>query len=228
MEDRVFHYKISPEVIKNDLFLTNYTGDSDSYNAEYVVCCDIYTSAVTRYFTGTTYVYSSMTEILSAGVGRTSLLTDLSIPIFLDQYATDIGYYSVFDGMVCQKDTMTNFIFSSTTLNPNQFFFYNTSDVEFKKYLSFSEYKVDWGDGSPPELVTNVAPNGNLHTYTQTGNFTITFSGMSPWGVNIVKKQVTVPYSAATIDDPYGIAYFVPAGGSWSGTLFNYKYEIIM
>jgi len=224
MEERIFHYRISPEVIKNDLFLVNYTGNSDTTNAEYVYCCDIYTSAVTKYFSGQTYVYSSMTEILSGGTNGSSLLTGLTIPIFITENTTDIGIYSVFDGMVLQQETMTNFLFSSTTTNPNTYYFYNTSDTEFKKYLSFSDYKVDWGDGSPPTTVNSVLPNNYSHTYTQNGQFTITMSGMSPWGVNLIKKDVYVPYTDVAITNPKGTAYFVPSGGSWSGTPLSYDY----
>jgi hypothetical protein len=126
--------------------------------------------------------------------------------------------------MILQQETMTNFIFSSTTTNPNTYYFYNTSDTEFKKYLSFSEYKVDWGDGSPPMTVSNVLPNSYSHTYTQNGEFTITMSGMSPWGVNLIKKDISVPYSAVTITNPKGVAHFIPAGGSWSGTPLSYDY----
>ena len=49
-------------------------------------------------------------------------------------------------------------------------------------------------------------------------------SGMSPWGYNIIKKDITVPYSAATITNPNGTAYFVPAGGNWSATPIMYDY----
>lgn len=224
MEDRIFYYKISPEVIKGDIFKVNFTGDSDTTNAEYVYCCDIYTSAVTKYFTGQTYAYSSMTQIVSGGTNGTSLLTGLTIPIFITENTTDIGYYSAFDGMVTQKETISNFLFSATTLNPNTYYFYNTSDTEFKKFLSFSEYKVDWGDGSPPMVITTTSPNNYSHTYTQQGTFTITMSGMSPWGVNLVKKDVTVPYTNIAITNPKGTAHFIPAGGSWSATPLSYDY----
>ena len=230
MEERIFHYRISPEVIKNDLFLVNYTGDSETTNAEYVYCCDIYTSAVTKYFTGQTYAYSSMTDILSGGTynnntkQHNSLLTGLTIPIFITENSVDLGFYSVFDGMICQQDVMTNFLFSSTTTNPYTFYFYNTSDKEFKKYLSFSEYKVDWGDGSPQQTITTTSPLNYQHKYSQNGNYTITMSGMSPWGVNIVTKDIVVPYSKITISNPKGTATFIPAGGSWSATPLNYNY----
>lgn len=224
MQDRIYNYKISPEVISNKIFKVNYTGGSEEINSEYEVCCDIFTSATTKTYTGQTYVYSSMTQILSGGTNGTSLLTGMTIPIFLSENTVDIGYYSVFDGMVVQKDVMTNFIFSSNTLNPYTYNLYNTSDVEFKKYLSFSDYKIDWGDGTPTETLTSFSPNFYPHTYTQSGNFNITMSGMSPWGVNLVKKTVTIPYNDITITNPNGTAYFFPSGGSWSGTPLMYDY----
>jgi len=224
MEDRIFYYKISPEVISGDIFSVNFTGDSETTNAEVIYCCDIFTSAVTKFFTGQTYVYSSMTEIVSGGTNGNSLLTGLTIPIFITENTIDIGYYSAFDGMVTQKDVITNFIFSSTTLSPNTYNFYNTSDTEFKKYLEFSTYKVDWGDGSPATTILSTSPNFYSHTYTQTGTFTITMSGMSPWGVNLVKKDVTVPYTNVLIQNPKGTAYFYPSGGNWSGTPLMYDY----
>lgn len=223
MDNRQYHIRISPEVIKNDIFPVNtYAEYTDTEIIPF--CCDIETRQVTKYVTGTTYVYSSMTEILSGGTDGTSLLTGLTVPILLTENTVDLGYYSVFDGMVTQQETMTNFLFSATTSYPYTFYFYNTSDTEFKKYLSFSNYYVDWGDGSPIETITSTAPNYYSHTYTQDGEFTITMSGMSPWGSNIIQKTITTPYIDVPILNPQGTAYFVPAGGSWSGTPLSYNY----
>ena len=223
MDDRIYNVRISPEVIKGDIFLINYTGGTYDDEFQVEVCCDIITSAVTKNYTGTTYVYSSMTEVLSGGTNGSSLLTGLTIPIFLTETCIDIGYYSTFDGAVLQKDVMTNFLFSSTTLNPYEYYFYNTSDIESLSYLQFSNYRVDWGDGIN-QVITNFSPNFYQHTYAQSGNYTITMSGMSPWGYNVIKKEITVPYSAATITNPNGTAYFVPAGGNWSATPIMYDY----
>jgi hypothetical protein len=221
MDDRIYHIRISPEVIKNDIFKVNlYTPYVE--NELIPFCCDIYTREVTKYVTGSTYVYSSMTEILSGGTNGNSILTGLTVPILLTENTVDIGYYNTFDGMVTQQDTMTNFLFSSVT--PYEYYFYNTSDTEFKKYLQFSNYYVDWGDGSPIQSVTSNSPNYYNHTYTQDGEFTITMSGMSPWGSNIVQKTVHTPFTGITINNPQGTAYFLPAGGSWSGTMLNYNY----
>jgi hypothetical protein len=49
-------------------------------------------------------------------------------------------------------------------------------------------------------------------------------SGMSPWGYNVIKKDVTVPFTNVIATNPNGTAYFTPAGGSWSGTSLMYDY----
>jgi hypothetical protein len=223
MEDRTYHIRISPEVIKNDIFGIPYIEDEYSQIIPFDPCCSTGTT-VFGTLTGITYVYSSMTEILSGGTNGDSLLTDLSVPIFLSENYIDIGYYSVFDGAVTQKDTMLNFLFTGDTSTPNTVYFFNTSDKEFKKYLEFSNYYIDWGDGSPVLTVTTVSPNFYTHTYSSNDTYTISMSGLSPWGYNVIKKDITIPITDIIISDPYGTAYFTPAGGSWSATPIQYNY----
>jgi hypothetical protein len=226
MDDRNYHIKISPEVILGDIFKVPYfAGQLTTYN-DYQVCCKTYKSPVVTNITGDTYVYSSMTQILSGGTDGASLLTGLTIPILLTENTVDIGYYSVFDGMAVQKDVMTNFVFSASPLSAMTVYFYNTSDTEFKKYLEFSEYKLDWGDGTP---IITLTPGITMysHTYSQASTvdgYTISMSGMSPWGSNVVKKTVHVPYSDVIIQNPKGTAVFTPAGGSWSATSLMYDF----
>jgi hypothetical protein len=224
MEDRYYSIRISPEVISGDLFIEPYNAGYSETTLSGDPCCDTTTTTTTNQYTGFTHVYSSMTEILSGGTNGSSLLTGLTLPIFLTENTVDIGYYSVFDGMVLQKDTMTNFLFSASTFSPNTYYFYNTSDTEFKKYLSFANYQIDWGDGSPMETVNNVSPSYYSHTYASNGQYTITMSGMSPWGYNVVKKDVTVPFTNIVATNPNGTAYFFPSGGNWSGTPLMYDY----
>jgi hypothetical protein len=222
--ERYYSIRISPEVITNDLFLAPYNAGSNVIQIPGNPCCDISPSSTTVNYSGLTYVYSSMTDILSGGTNGSSILTGLTIPIFLNQTAIDIGYYSVFDGFVIQQQTMTNFVFSGDINNPYECYFYNTSNREFKKYLSFSDYKIDWGDGTPQETVNGLSPNYYSHTYAQDGQFKIVMSGMSPWGTNVVEKTVNLPFTGITIDNPNGTAYFTPLGGSWSGTSLMYDY----
>jgi hypothetical protein len=228
MEDRNYHIKISPEVILGDVFKVPYfAGQLTTYN-DYQLCCKTYQTPVVKNITGDTYVYSSMTDILSGGTDGVSLLTGLTIPILLTENTIDIGYYSVFDGMAVQKDVMTNFIFSATTNNPFKVYFYNTSDTEFKKYLEFSTYTLDWGDPNDPGIIT-LSPSTTVyeHTYSDPSplsGYTISMSGLSPWGSNVVKKTVHVPYTNITIQNPKGTATFTPSGGSWAGTSLMYDF----
>lgn len=224
MDQRIRHIKISPEVLKKPIFKVNYVSGEET-NIVVDECCDTST-ATTVVLTGTAYVYSSLTKMLSGNTNGTSLLTGLTIPFVLTENYVDIGFYSVFDGFITQKEVMNNFIFSA--LNPNTYRFYNTSEQELKKYLEFSTYMIDWGDGSPQQSFNNKFPNFYTHTYTppSSGQIsrTITISGMSPWGLNLIKKNIYIPFTGITIDNPNGEAFFYPMGGNWSATPISYNY----
>jgi len=137
MDNRIYHIRISPEAIQGDIFTVPY--DAGPFIPEPIIdpCCDITTTTTTSRITGYANVYSSMTQILSGGTNGTSLLTGLTVPIFLTQHTVDMGYYSEFDGLITQKDVLSNFLFSASTSLPFTYYFYNTSDLEFKKFLSF-------------------------------------------------------------------------------------------
>lgn len=223
MNDREQYIKISPQNV-NTIFKVNYQDGFITGKTITDECCDVITTTTTLPNTGDTFVYSSMTQVLSGGTNSTSLLTGLTIPVLLTETTVDLGYYSVFDGTITQKEVLSNFLFSATTALPYTFYFYNTSDTEFKKYLEFSNYKVDWGDGSPIQNITTQSPNSQSHVYTQDGEFTITLSGASPWGYNVVKKTITVPYTDVSINNPNGEAFFFMRGGNWSDTPISYEY----
>jgi hypothetical protein len=169
-------------------------------------------------------VYSAMTQVVTSGPNGTSTLTGLTIPILLRQTAIDEGYYSPFDGAILQKNVTTNFLFSSTTENPYVYNVYNTSG-DFQKFLDLSSYFIDWGDGSPSQQITTKSPQFLSHTYPNvTSKYTITLSQTNPWGINKIQKTISVPYSEVEILNPKGEAFFIPKGGSWSGTSVSYDY----
>lgn len=198
MED-FYNIKISPETILGDLFVVDYEGTPVG-------------------------VYSAMTQVVSSGVNGSSLLTGLTIPILIRQSAVDAGYYSPFDGAVLQKNVVANFIFSSTTLTPYVYNVYNTSD-EFQKFLDLSSYKIDWGDGSPKQIITNYVPNSINHTYpVENKEYVIKLEQTNPWGITSVSKTITVPFSDVVIYNPQGEAFFAPSSGNWVGTSVSYDY----
>jgi len=166
-----------------------------------------------------------MTQMLTGGTNNTSLFTGLTIPVLLVQNTIDLGYYSVFDGAILQQNVVSNFIFSSTTINPYEWFVYNTVDSEFNAFLQLSSYFIDWGDGSPVQQITNYAPNSISHVYPNVNSeYTITMYQNNPWGNTTVSKSIQVPYVNVPNFNPQGTAYFTPNVGSWTATPVSYDY----
>jgi hypothetical protein len=221
MELQEYKFIISPENIKSDLVFVTYTGDTDITTIIDPCCLTATTISATT--TGTTGVYLPMDFLLSGNTGGTSFLTGLSVNIMLTESAVDLGYYTPTDGLIIQADVLNNFIVTANTLNPYTFTFYNTSDLEFIKFLQLSKYNLDWGDGSPIQPVLGITPL--THTYpTAPNTYTITLTASSPWGISKVEKTVTTPYINVVITNPQGNITFYPAGGSWAGTPISYDY----
>lgn len=221
MEEQRYYFRISPENIKGDLITVPYTGETD-ISVLIDPCCSI-TSTTINQITGTTGVYLPMSTVLSGGTNGNSLLTCLTVPLLFTENVNDLGYYTPVDGAIYQKETITNFTYTANTSSPYDVIFYNTSDVEFKKFLSLNTFIVDWGDNSPQTTITSTAPV--THTYP-VGNstYTITLTSNSPWGVSTVKKDVIIPFTGTTIPNPNGTAYFTAVGCEWSGTPISYDY----
>lgn len=190
-EDKIY-IRISPEVLKSDVFLKTYTGDTG---------------------VNTFGLYSGMSYILSGGTNGDSLLTGLTIPIFLTQSYNDVGIYSDFDGLIEQQNVITNFIYSGyNPFNLYQVRLTNTSAKITKKFLNQTTYKVDWGDGSPSE---NIIGTSIDHIYNVSGKYIISFSGVNSFGSTIVQKPITIPLTGVTVDNPDGTITYNSMGGSW-------------
>jgi hypothetical protein len=227
MEEQKYYIKISPEVIKSDIrtfIYTASTGYTFSIDQE---CCDFtsYTQTFTA-TTGTTTAILPMSLVVTSGSGGTSLMTGLTIPILFTQNTVDLGYYSVFEGAITQKDVITNFLFSAVTgANSSTYYVYNTSDITYQKFLKNSTFKIDWGDGSQIQTITNFAPNSTPHVYpTAPATYTIKMSGITMFGLTIIEKKINIPFTEVEITNPKGTAYFIPQGGEWSGVPISYDY----
>jgi hypothetical protein len=224
MDTQYYKFVVSPENIKGDLISVPFTGETD-IKILIDPCCPITAETITT-ITGNTGYYLPMREVLSGGTDGNSILTGLSVNLLLIQNTVDIGYYSVFDGAILQKEVLTNFLFSADTITDPlgySYYFYNTSDIEFAKFLQQSTYVIDWGDGSPQQPITSPLPV--FHQYPSGNNvYTITLTSYSPWGISYVEKDVVVPFTGTTIPNPNGTAFFVPAGGGWSATPISYDY----
>jgi hypothetical protein len=192
MNENKLYIRISPEVLKGDLFSKTYFGENGVNNFGQ---------------------YSGMSYVLSGGTNGTSLLTGLTIPIMFTQSYNDVGFYSDFDGLVEQKDVINNFLYSGyNPFNLYQVRLLNTSAKKTKRFLNLSNYKVDWGDGSPIETMSNVSLD---HTYNVSGKYTISLSGSNPFGVTLTQKPISIPLSGVTVDNPNGTITYTPIGGNW-------------
>lgn len=190
--------KISPEVLIYDIRPEIYNGFTFGY-------------------------YSGMTDILSGGTNGSSLLTDLSIPVFFTQDYNDIGYYSPFDGDLTHCNENVNFTFILNETDPNGVCILNTSrqDVTF---LKDSVYYIDWGDGSPVEQVISLIPNYLCHSYLLEDTYKLSFSGVSNFGTFVIQKNITIPFVVTPYTNPDGTVVFTSNNGSWSGTPTSQKY----
>lgn len=199
MNQDYYKFIISPENVISDLSVVDYKGTPVG-------------------------VYSGMSQVVSGGLGGSSIMKRLSVPILLTQSAVDVGYYSPFDGAVYQKDVVANFIFSATTGSPYTYYVYNTSD-QLQKFLELSSYSVDWGDNSPKQIISQYTPNFLSHTYpVSTKEYVITLEQTTPWGKNIVKKTIQTPFKNVKINNPNGECFFAPSFGNWVGTPVSYNY----
>ena len=171
MELQEYKFTVSPGNIKSDLIFVTYTGETDITTI--IDPCCLTATTVSATTTGTTGVYLPMDYVLSGNTGGTSFLTGLSVNIMITESTVDLGYYSPFDGLVLQADVLNNFIVTANTINPYTYTFYNTSDLEFIKFLQLVTYTLDWGDGSPQQAVLGISPIS--HTYPNAiNNYTIT------------------------------------------------------
>jgi len=215
-----YNIRISPGVLSTDLISFPYTSDT--------------VNGVTSYnfntYTGISYLVSGNTNScgcnqLTCGVCAScepsSLLTGLTIPIFLTQKFNDIGYYSEFDGNVLQKDIITNFLYSADTNNPYSITLYDTSGDPTVSLLTQTVFYVDWGDGTTPQQITNNQLN---HTYINHGQYVISFSGTNLWATNVVEKPISIPVTGVTVTNPLGTYIFTKQGGNWSSITPSYDY----
>jgi hypothetical protein len=162
MESEKFSVLISPEVLSSDLINLIYTA-STTYELGQDECITSATTAIQN--TQSIFVYSGMSYILSGGTNGDSLLTGLTMPILFTQTYNDIGFYSEFDGLMVQKDIVTNFLYSgNSTSNLNSVTLYNTSGDYTVSYLDFTTFYVDWGDNSPTQQLTYSPYFNDLNT----------------------------------------------------------------
>lgn len=199
MDSKIFNIVVSPEVLKSDIVLETYEGNTFG-------------------------VYSGLSEILSGSTNGNSLLTGLTVPILLTQSYNDIGFYDEFEGFIEQKDTVTNFVISGDTFFPYKVTLYNTGGYNFSTFLELSNYTVNWGDNTSTSQLS-IYQNIQIHDYpTIPGEYTIKLVQNNPFGTTQVLKKINLPFTGVTVDNQLGEITFTQQGGNWSGIPISYDY----
>ncbi len=133
-------------------------------------------------------------------------ITGVTVPIILTEDFNDIGVYTPWDGLVLQRDVINNFIYTGSGLSVTV---QNTSDVEFKRFLTFGNYNIIWGDGNSSTLTLS-QPVGS-HTYASPGEYKLTLQQINPWGTTRINKIIKLPYdSNVIIPNPHGTVEIHP------------------
>lgn len=159
-------------------------------------------------------VYLNLDKSLKDG-----LFNDLSIIVSFFSDYKDIGYYEEFDGLLLQKDIITNFIYTFDESNDYEIIIKNTSD-EFKKFTDLSTYTVDFGDGTVLPFTDTVT-----HQYPFTNsNYTIKVTQKNPWGVIDIKKNISLPANNYTINNIDGTVIFNNNNGMWGEIPNSYDF----
>ncbi len=97
-------------------------------------------------------------------------------------------------------------------------------------------YRVDWGDGSPPQTVTGGTAVTVAHTYAAAGTFTLSLSatdkdtGVSPTTTAVVTVDPPPPVVVADAGGPYtideGDALTLDATGTSAGPAATYAWDL--
>ena len=133
-------------------------------------------------------------------------ITGVTVPIIITEDFNDIGVYTPWDGLVLQRDVINNFIYVGDGLSMTVT---NTSDVDFKRFLTFSDYTILWGDGQSGNLT--LQQTSLTHTYLTPGEYKLTLEQINPWGTTRISKIIQLPYNeSVVIPNPYGTVEIQP------------------
>ena len=133
-------------------------------------------------------------------------LTGFTVPIIITEDFNDIGVYTPFDGLVIQRNVVNNFLYNADNLSVTVT---NTSDMEFKRFLTFGDFVVNWGDGNADPL--NGTNMNVTHVYGSSGEYKITVTQVNPWGTTKISKIINLPYtSQVTIPNVFGTVEITP------------------
>lgn len=131
---------------------------------------------------------------------------DHIIPIALEANADEMGVMSSFDGNMEQVEQLVNFTYKQSG---SVVTVYNTVNPDKLRKIVEQKYTIKWGDTTSGSIDVNGGvlysnfPTAS-HTYSTTGNYTLTLSLDSPWSKEKINKNITVPNTGSVVENPLG------------------------
>ena len=152
-----------------------------------------------------------------------SLGYDNVIPIVLEANADEMGVMSSFDGNIEQVEQLVNFTYKQSG---SVVTVYNTVNPDKLRKIVDQKYTIKWGDTTSGSLdVNGGALYSNFptasHTYSTTGNYTLSLSLDSPWSKEKINKNITVPNTGSVVENPLGTfsGFTIPFSNNITGSL---------
>ena len=146
----------------------------------------------------------------------------------LDRFIELISPQKMFMG---EKDFQQFFLVKNFIENKYNTKVYMCKTVRNKKKLALSSRNslLNKQSFATSEIITKKYPDYSSHDYAPLTNGTpktyeVRLSGTAAWGTTVTTKNITMPYSEISFDNPEGEYYFVPRDGYWSGTPVSYKW----
>ena len=152
-----------------------------------------------------------------------SLGYDNVIPIVLEANADEMGVMSSFDGNIEQVEQLVNFTYKQSG---SVVTVYNTVNPDKLRKIVDQKYTIKWGDTTSGSLDVNGGvlysnfPTAS-HTYSTTGNYTLSLSLDSPWSKEKINKNITVPNTGSVVENPLGTfsGFTIPFSNNITGSL---------
>lgn len=173
------------------IYIGPQTGDS-VYNV------NVTGSLVEAYYkwNGSTWVSSSVKDVFPS----------YNLPIYIESSLDEMGVMVGFDGNIEQVEQLCNFSYTQTGYTIQV---YNTVNPDRLRKIVEQTFTINWGDGNISGLTVNSGVVGTnfptiSHTYpsSPTG-YTISLTLDSPWTIQKIEKQITVPRNI-TMPNPLG------------------------
>ncbi len=127
------------------------------------------------------------TSWVNLGKNKSAAYPNYKIPIILESKADEMGVMVGFDGDIDQVEQLCNFTYKASG---NTITVYNTTNTNTLKRVVDATFQINWGDST----TSSISILGNAtKTYSTAGSKTISITMNSPWTVQTLSRNITLP-----------------------------------